>query len=286
MWAAGPVLLLLLLVVGVLTTLVGSIVGINLLRNAAQRSADDARRASAGAGVDPHNPMHTATATRPANELAAVAVGDLDPAKIKGAADVLPKPVEAINVAALPVVAARPPALQLTSASLLRVDDNTGGGWIGRYGARGYSLAMATETPHLPPGVRAIMEGAQLYTWGAVTTDPRALSTSGEPLHLSAGQWFAWEHFSIDLDLREAGKSYQVALYLLDWDSDARGQQLDVVDASTGAVLFTRSDAHFAKGRYVLLRLSGRVILRFSKSAGANGTLSGMFFDDVPGGDK
>ena len=77
-------------------------------------------------------------------------------------------------------------------------------------------------------------------------------------------------------------EDYQVALYLLDWDSDARVQRLEVVDAETGATLSTRTDEHFRNGRYVILRLSGHVILRFTKTGGANCTLSGVFLDEPP----
>lgn len=169
-----------------------------------------------------------------------------------------------------------------TRASLIRVDDDSAGGWVGRYGKQGYFVAMAGEPKSLPPGVSMAMDGSHFYLWSPVTTDPRGLSVPADPPRLSAAQWFSWDHFSIDLDLRASGKEMQVALYLVDWDSDARAQRLDVTDAATGAVLLSRSDEHFRKGRYVLLQLSGHVVLRITKTAGANGTLSGVFFDDPP----
>ena len=108
------------------------------------------------------------------------------------------------------------------------------------------------------------------------------MSIPEAPARRSANQWFSWDHFSLDLDLGGVDKSYQVALYLLDWDSDARAQRMDVVDADTNAVLLSRTDEHFKKGRYVILRLTGHVVLRVTKTGGANGTLSGVFFDEPP----
>jgi hypothetical protein len=174
------------------------------------------------------------------------------------------------------------PAAGQARASLVRVDDDSAGGWVGRYGKKGYAVAMAGEPKSLPAGVSMAMDGSHLYLWSPMTTDPRGLSVPADPPRLSAAQWFSWDHFSLDLDLRASGKEMQVALYLVDWDSDARAQRLEVTDAATGAVLLSRSDEHFRKGRYVLLRLSGHVVLRFTKTAGANGTLSGVFFDDPP----
>lgn len=174
------------------------------------------------------------------------------------------------------------PAAGQARALLLRVDDDSSGGWVGRYGKRGYCVAMAGEPTSLPAGVLMSMARSHLYIWSPVTTDRRGLSIPADPPRRSAGQWFSWDQFSLDLDLRGRGEELQVALYLLDWDSDARAQRLDVTDAESGVLLLSRSDEHFRKGRYLLLRLSGHVALRITKTAGANCTLSGVFLDDLP----
>jgi hypothetical protein len=140
---------------------------------------------------------------------------------------------------------------------------------------------MAGEPASLSPGVSMAMDRSHLYLWSPVTADPRGLSVPANPSRQSAGQWFSWDHFSLDLDLRGRGEDLQVALYLVDWDSDARAQRLEVTDGESGVVLLSRSDEHFRKGRYLLL-LSGHVMLRFTKTAGANCTLSGIFLDDLP----
>lgn len=185
----------------------------------------------------------------------------------------------AAATAAAPVDVPLTRALPGARASLLRVDDATRGSWIGHYGTLGYQLAMPGAPKLLPPDVRLTMHGGQLYEWSALTTDPRGLSLPGDPAHFSAGQWFSWEHFWIDLDLGR-DRTCQVALYLLDWDSDARVQQMEVLDAEGAAVLLRRTDDHFGKGRYVALQLTGHVILRFRHTGGANTTLSGIFLDE------
>lgn len=171
---------------------------------------------------------------------------------------------------------------QRVRAALIRVDDTSAGGWVGRYGKKGYRLATTGEPASLPPRVDLSMDGAHPYIWSSVTTDRRGLSIPADPARLSAGQWFSWDQFTLDLDLRQAGEPLQVALYLLDWDSDSRAQRLDVIDADSRATLFSRTDEHFNKGRYLLLRLSGHVVLRFTRIAGANCTLSAVFFDELP----
>ena len=107
---------------------------------------------------------------------------------------------------------------------------------------------MAGEPTSLPAGVVMSMAHSHLYIWSPVTTDRRGLSIPADPPRLSAGQWFSWDQFSLDLDLRGRGEPFQVALYLLDWDSDSRAQRLDVTDAETGALLLSRSDSTLRRG--------------------------------------
>lgn len=268
--------------------------GVGMMRLARERAAGDtpssASAPAAGPSLSradqptrqPREPEHSVATTgppgvpTPADAPGAEPPRRVAPAGLAGTAGDRTKPQKPA-----PVAPAIPEARHAT-ASLLRVDEDSAGGWVGRYGERGYSLAMAGEPTSLPPGVSMAMARSHLYLWSPVTTDPRGLSVPANPSRQSAGQWFSWDNFSLDLDLRGRGEDLQVALYLVDWDSDARAQRVEVADGESGVVLLSRSDEHFRKGRYLLLRLSGHVKLRFTKTAGANCTLSAIFLDDLP----
>jgi len=276
-------LLLALIIVVVLVGTLGLIAGVGWLRLMSDRSvasrsdvrapAVDSHSADpAGGSSEPAQTMPTASDADAAAPHPIAVVGPLPPAAAAGK----PKDQPPVAPAAAPLL---PPA---ASAALLSIDDHSAGGWVGQYGMQGFYVAMTGAAPHWPAGVRGSLSGSNLYMWEEQATDVRALSIPQAPSRRSAGQWFAWENFSLDLDLRGANKSYQVALYLLDWDSDSRVQRLDVVDADSGNILLTRTDDHFKMGRYVILRLSGHVVLRFTHTGGSNGTLSGIFFNDLP----
>ncbi len=66
---------------------------------------------------------------------------------------------------------------------------------------------------------------------------------------------------------------------MLDWDTNSRSERIDVIDASTGAVMNSQTVSSFNGGEYLTWTLSGDVQLRFTLLAGANAVLSGIFFN-------
>jgi hypothetical protein len=81
----------------------------------------------------------------------------------------------------------------------------------------------------------------------------------------------------VDVNLTD-GQAHKVTLYLLDWDSTARGERVEVLDAVTGAVLDSRDVSGFNGGLYLSYSVTGHVVFRFTQLAGANAVLSGLFF--------
>ena len=75
---------------------------------------------------------------------------------------------------------------------------------------------------------------------------------------------------------------HQVALYFLDWDSAGRTSRVDILDASTGNVLDTRTVSKFSSGQYWIWNLSGHVTVRVTATGGSNAVLSGLFFGGKP----
>ena len=85
----------------------------------------------------------------------------------------------------------------------------------------------------------------------------------------------------MDVDFTD-GKTHDLELYFLDWDSTARSELVQISNASTGAVLDTETVSSFHSGVYDNWEVSGNVVITITKLTGANAVLSGLFFDPPP----
>jgi len=73
-----------------------------------------------------------------------------------------------------------------------------------------------------------------------------------------------------------------LALYLLDWDQfgGGRNEQVQILDATTGTVLDTRSASNFGNGEYLVWNVSGDIQIRITNlNSSSNAVLDGLFFD-------
>jgi len=84
--------------------------------------------------------------------------------------------------------------------------------------------------------------------------------------------------FTVSVKIAD-GKSHKVSIYALDWDSSVRVQQVQVLDTATGTVLDNRTLSSFNGGEYLAWDIAGNVTIRFTKVAGANAVMDGLFFD-------
>jgi len=76
------------------------------------------------------------------------------------------------------------------------------------------------------------------------------------------------------------GALHQVALYNLDWNGEnTRVQRVDVLNATTGAVLDTRTISAFTSGQYLVWTLGGHVTIRVTNTGPHTVCVSGLFFD-------
>jgi hypothetical protein len=153
------------------------------------------------------------------------------------------------------------------------------GSWIGVYGANGYVVSQDGTIKNPSYATLAFSRQAN-WTWAASSNHLPALQKPEKPSDRIAGQWFSGNNFSIDVNLKD-GQTHQVALYALDWDQDMRAETIKVHDASTGAVLDSRSKkaGTFIDGYYLVWNVNGHVTFEVDRNAGANATLSGVFFD-------
>jgi hypothetical protein len=93
-----------------------------------------------------------------------------------------------------------------------------------------------------------------------------------------AATWYSGSSFTVDVNLTD-GQTHEVALYLVDWDTTGRSERVDVLGASTGAVLSSQTVSSFNGGKYLVWNLTGHVQIKFTNLTGANAVLSGIFFD-------
>jgi hypothetical protein len=163
-----------------------------------------------------------------------------------------------------------------TSAAFVRADTATHGYWKGVYGADG-SL-IANDSSHLPAYAALSAGAAALYTWSGSTADPRALLKYASASDRIASTYYNYPGFSLDLSLLD-GQPHQVAFYVLDWDNGGRTQTITIVDASSGALLDSRSAAGFQGGQYFVWTIAGHVQVQFKQVSGQNAVVSGIFFD-------
>jgi IPT/TIG domain len=159
-------------------------------------------------------------------------------------------------------------------ATFLRSDTTTAGNWHGAYGADGYSVAE--DAQNLPGYALFSLQNQQDYTWQASTADRRALQT-GSGLERIAAAWYSPSSFGLNVNLAD-GNTHQVALYAIDWDNQGRSETVQIIDATTSAILDTETLSNFSNGTYLVWNITGNVIITVTQNSGANAVLSGIFF--------
>ena len=156
----------------------------------------------------------------------------------------------------------------------LQADVATQGNWIGSYGTLGYD--MAGDGSSIPSGITVTTGGAN-YAWSTVTKATPALQNPGGNGRLAAC-WYNSSSFSLDVDITN-GQSYNIALYLLDYDARGRSEQIQISNAGSGVVLSTQSVSNCSSGVYLNWTISGNVVIKVINTGPVNAVVSGLFFD-------
>ena len=163
---------------------------------------------------------------------------------------------------------------QAATAAFVTLDRTTQGTWKGVYGSDGYNVIG--DSVHYPTYAQVSLSGKSDWTWAASATDLRALQKASASDRVAAC-WYSATSFTVDVNLTD-GQTHRVALYCLDWDTTARAQTVDVLDATTGVVLSSQPVSSFNGGAYLVWDLKGHVQVRFTNTGGVNAVLSGLFF--------
>jgi hypothetical protein len=135
---------------------------------------------------------------------------------------------------------------------------------------------VANDSQVIPSYASFAPQNQLNYTWAASTTDPRALQT-GSGTGRIAATWYNTSSFDLDVNFTD-GNPHQLALYALDWDSTARAETIQIVDANTAAVLDARNISSFTNGIYLVWNISGHVRINVTRTSGGNAVVSGAFF--------
>ncbi len=176
---------------------------------------------------------------------------------------------------------ATPTPTPTSTATFLKQDATTQGTWIHTYGSQGYDVIGSNTSVSLPSYATVTPAGESSYTWASSTTDPRALQVAGGSGRIAA-TWYAATSFTVDVNLTD-GQQHDLELYFLDWDKQGRSEQVQISGAATGAVLSTQTVSSFQSGIYLDYTISGNILITFTKEAGPNAVLSGLFLDAPPG---
>jgi uncharacterized delta-60 repeat protein len=153
-------------------------------------------------------------------------------------------------------------------------DTTTKGNWRGVYGADGYNVLGSSFK--YPTYLQLTPIGKSDWVWNNTTTDARALSTA-DGTSREAGCWYSSGGFAIDLRITD-GATHRLAIYLCDWDFANRSETVELLNGDTGAVLQSQTISGFSGGQYLVWDFKGHVQLRFTRLAGPNAIVNGLFF--------
>jgi hypothetical protein len=160
-----------------------------------------------------------------------------------------------------------------TVAVFLSEDTTTEGSWKTHYGSDGEIVANDSTNP--PAYAVLNFNGAANWTWGTNITDARALQQAAGSGRI-ASTFYASNSFSLDVNVTDTN-THQLALYFLDWDNSGRTQTVTILDATTQAILGTQTVANFRNGAYLVWNIKGHVTIQFTRTAGSNAVVSGVF---------
>jgi len=188
----------------------------------------------------------------------------------------------------------------LYPAEFIKLDSLTKGNWGGIYGSRGYVLcnynAVKNDLRHLPSFVTYVAychdakpggagtNGNQRWAFGV--NDPRALSASpANNFPRNIGCIYTqdplptMQSMTVDIELTEE-KSYQAALYFVDWDHKDRRTSIEVFDLKSKKLIApVKIIRDYENGKYLVFKYNKSIRFRIDQIRGENAVLSGIFFD-------
>ena len=160
----------------------------------------------------------------------------------------------------------------------MKSDTTTEGNWINKYGTVGYNVINSGSS--YPSNVTVTPANEGSYTWTTTATSTSALEDApGTGTNRIAACWYASTSFTVDVDFTD-NQEHDIELYLLDYNgNNVRSEQIQLSNASTGAVLSTEAASDFSNGIYYNWEVSGNILITFTHQTGPNAILNGLFID-------
>ena len=170
-------------------------------------------------------------------------------------------------------------------------DSITHGNWKSKYGSKGYILcnydsvnSNYKKLPDFIAGIDFRLNG-NVHLSGS-TKDPRALVSVGEnKTHRKLGAVITkdpspcLQTMTIDIQCRK-NQPYQIALYMVDWEREARRSALEIFDLNNKELLMpVQQIKDYQNGKYVVIRVDRSIRLRINQVRGRNASLSALFID-------
>jgi beta-glucanase (GH16 family) len=165
------------------------------------------------------------------------------------------------------------------SASFEGNDTTTIGTWIGTYGADGYSIINSVES--LPSYATLSYTGGTNFTWEDNTTDIKALQKPAGSRISSC--YYTNNDMYMNVNIT-GGVAKIVELYFYDCGNWSRAETVSILDASTNAVLDTRSVSSFTNGIWLKYSINGNVKIKITLTGGGNAVVSGIMFGGAGSG--
>jgi hypothetical protein len=98
-----------------------------------------------------------------------------------------------------------------------------------------------------------------------------------------AATWYNNSSFSFNVAVTD-NAAHQFSVYAVDWDNQGRSETIQLADATTNAILDTRTISNFYNGSYVVWNITGSVKVTITSLSGPNAVISGIFFDPTASG--
>jgi hypothetical protein len=158
------------------------------------------------------------------------------------------------------------------TAGFVGFDTTAKGDWQ-TYGTTGYTIV--SDNTLLPSFATITPTNHSSWTWATSTTDVRALLRASAQGRVAA-TWYSDTQFDITVTFSD-GQAHQVAFYGFDYESAGRSQRFDLYDATTGALLDSRSVSDLTGGVYATWTISGSVRVHLTRTGSKNAVISGVF---------
>lgn len=171
----------------------------------------------------------------------------------------------------------------------IKEDTLTRGNWRNKYGKEGYilfnydSLSNRTLLPPFIDDVQFARNGN--VHWVNATNDSRALESDKDEPGRNLGTihtrdpLVCMQTMTIDIQSKKE-KSYQLALYFVDWDERDRRSAIEVFNLDTKKLIMpVYMIRNYQGGKYILFNVDQPIRIRVNQVRGDNAALSALFFD-------